>query len=144
MERKICILLLFALSIAGCNSEASGNAVADMGDIIKIQFSQITKEVQFFTYDDDGVTIKYFAVLSSDGQPRTAFDACDVCGGYKGYTQVGADIKCNNCGKVFSIDGLGTKNTGYGCWPSYLPNKIIGNDLVIKVSDIQEGRKRFI
>ena len=105
--------------------------------------SDLTDQVQFYNLDDRGVNIVYFAVLGSDGKPRIAFDACDVCGGYKGYEQQGNDIKCNNCGRVFSIDGLGTKNKGYGCWPSYLPHKIERDNLLIKISDIKDGRSRF-
>ncbi len=138
----IGILALFALLIAGCKGAITGGAVADSG-YVKIPLSQLSGNVQFYTYNDNGVEISYFAVLGSDGKPRTAFDACDVCGGYKGYEQRGSDIACRNCGRVFSIDGLGTKNKGYGCWPSYLPHEVRGNELLIKVSNIKEGRKRF-
>ena len=98
----------------------------------------------YMLINDGGVEISYFAVLGSDGEVRIAFDACDVCGGYKGYKQVGRDIKCKNCGRVFSIDGLGTQNKGYGCWPSYLPHEIKGNDVLIKTEDILNGKKRFV
>ena len=57
---------------------------------------------------------------------------------------MGSDIKCNNCGRVFSIDGLGTKNKGYGCWPSYLPHEVKGNDIIISIDDIKKDRKKFI
>jgi uncharacterized membrane protein len=144
MTGKIYILLLFLIIMAGCNSEAQTNPVSQDDGTIKIPLSEITTEVQFYTYDDNGVNIRYFAVLGSDGKPRTAFDACDVCGGYKGYSQVGNDITCNNCGSVFSIDEIGTKNTGYGCWPSYLPHSIEGDNLLIRVSDLKESRSKFV
>ncbi|MEE9525201.1 MAG: DUF2318 domain-containing protein [Candidatus Woesearchaeota archaeon] len=137
----IGILAFFALVIAGCG--ITGNSTAD-GDVIKIPLSSVSTDVQFYEYNDAGTRISYFAVLGSDGEVRTAFDACDVCGGYKGYQQQGSDIKCKNCGRVFSIDGLGTKNKGYGCWPSYLPHGIKGNNVVIKISDIKGGKHRFV
>ena len=56
--------------------------------------------------------VKYLAVLGTDGKPRVAFNACDVCGGAKGYVQKGTDIKCLSCGREFKIDGLGTENKG--------------------------------
>jgi len=138
----IGILTLLSLLIIGCGN-ITGDVVADKGDIT-ISLSDLTDEVQFYEYNSNDVRISYFAVLGSDGEPRTAFDACDVCGGYKGYKQQGDDIKCNNCGRVFSIDGLGTKNKGYGCWPSYLPHEIRGDNVHIKISDIENGRERFV
>jgi len=106
--------------------------------------SELSAQANFYTHDSNGVQISYFAVLGSDGEARTAFDACDVCGGSKGYKQVGSDIECRNCGKVFRIDGLGTQNKGYGCWPSYLPHKVQGNNILININDIEDGKHRFV
>lgn len=141
--KKIILMFILVLSvlIIGCGSK-TGNVVVT--DYVKIPLSDLSATVQFYEYNDDGVKINYFAVLGSDGQPRTAFDACDVCGGYKGYEQKGNDIRCRNCGRVFSIDGLGTKNKGYGCWPSYLPHEVKEEDILIKISDIKSGKNRFI
>ena len=68
--------------------------------------------------------------------------ACDVCGGY-GYTQQGNDIACKKCGKVFSIDGLGTKNKGYGCWPSFLSHTVDNENIIINIKDLEAGSFRF-
>jgi uncharacterized membrane protein len=134
-------LMILTILVSGC---ITGGASADRdGEYIKIPLSEISDEAKFYTLEDGGVEINYFVVLGSDGEPRTAFDACDVCGGSKGYRQDGTDIICNNCGKVFRIDGLGTKNRGSGCWPSYLPHEIKGDNLLIKISDITEGKHRF-
>jgi len=143
MKNKILIMFIIAttLFIVGCNG--TGKVIADT-EFVKIPLTDISNTVKFYEYNDGGVNINYFAVLGSDGKPRTAFDACDVCGGYKGYEQTGNDITCRNCGRVFKIDGLGTQNKGYGCWPSYLPHKIEGNNILIKISDIQTGRSKFI
>jgi uncharacterized membrane protein len=75
---------------------------------------------------------------------RTAFDACEVCyNANKGYSQVGSDMICNNCGLSFKIDGLGTSNKGSGCWPAYLPNEVKGDNVVIKKSDLEAGAYLF-
>ncbi len=89
--------------------------------------------------------IKYFLVLSPvDGLPRTAFDACDVCWSYyKGYSQQGYNMRCNNCGNTYSIDGLGTSNTGGGCWPGYLPMTNDGTDVSILISELEGGAHYF-
>ncbi|MFH1316494.1 MAG: DUF2318 domain-containing protein [Candidatus Woesearchaeota archaeon] len=144
--KNILIIILTVVGIlflAGCAGNATGATVVDPSGSIKIPLSELSEKAKFYEYDDDGVKISYFAVLGSDGKPRTAFDACDVCGGSKGYQQTGNDITCRNCGKVFSIDGLGTRNKGYGCWPSYLPHNVQGGDLLINVNDIKSGRHRF-
>lgn len=139
----ICCLLLLSFLIVGCGDDATGNVVDSEG-YLRISLSDLSEKVKFYSYNDAGVEISYFGVLGSDGKPRTAFDACDVCGGYKGYEQQGNDIMCRKCGRVFRIDGLGTKNKGYGCWPSYLPHEVKGNEILIKASSIKESRQRFV
>ena len=89
------IILLAAFFAYGCSvtgntiAGSSGSGVSSDGGYVSIQLSDLSNEVKFYEYDDNGVKIRYFAVLGSDGEPRTAFDACDVCGGYKGYRQEG-------------------------------------------------------
>jgi len=141
MKKIIIGMIVFSfLLISGCG--VTGNAVAE-GEVVKIPISEVSNKVKFYSFEDKGVEINYFAVLGSDGKVRTAFDACDVCGGYKGYVQQGNDIKCRNCGRVFSIDGLGSKNKGYGCWPSYLEHKVEGDNILIKINDLKKSRQRF-
>jgi len=138
-----------ALFVVGCSSETGNTNVKTSAElstnegVVKIDANTITKEVQKFNYNSNGVTVTYFAVKGTDGEIKTAFDACDVCGGKKGYTQQGTDIKCENCGKIFRIDGLGTQNKGYGCWPSYLSHNIENGQLIIKTSELDAGAYRF-
>jgi uncharacterized membrane protein len=111
---------------------------------VKISLSEINTNAKFYTYDADGVTVKYFAIRGSDGDVRVAFDACDVCyNAKKGYTQAGNDMQCINCGNRYSIDGLGTENLGGGCWPSYLPIEVNGDYVHIKISDLENKRNMF-
>lgn len=144
------IMILFALIsllllIAGCsNSSGNSNNNQNSGESIAIPLNSITEQVQKYEYTTSkGITVKYFAVLGADGEVRTAFDACDVCGGYKGYTQKGNDIECNNCGRVFSIDGLGTKNKDYGCWPSFLSHYVKDGNVIISARELEAGAHRF-
>jgi len=140
----ILVVVVLTTNIIG-NKEVSVNTDTDgkKDDTIRISLSELSDKVKFYELEDDGIKIRYFAVLGSDGKPRTAFDACDVCGGYQGYEQHGTDITCRKCGRTFTIDGLGTKNKGYGCWPSYLPYELDGDSLTLKLADIKEGRFRF-
>jgi uncharacterized membrane protein len=153
MKKQIMVLgliLVTALFILGCSGNESSNSkepatatTDDNSGLVSIPLDSVTNKVQKFDYNAKGVTVTYFAVRGSDGKVRTAFDACDVCGGKKGYKQQGTDIACINCGKVFKIDGLGTQNKGYGCWPSYLGHKIENGNVMIKTSEIEEGAFRF-
>jgi len=150
MKRNIIIfglMMLTALFIVGCSSNGNTNSATatseDSGELIEISADSITTTMQKFNYDANGVGVTYFAVRGGDGEIRTAFDACDVCGGAKGYKQQGTDIACINCGKVFKIDGLGTQNKGYGCWPSYLSHKVENGKVLIKTSELKAGASRF-
>ena len=105
--------------------------------------TDITNTAKFFRYNDNGVTIRYFAARGTDNLVRVATDACDVCfTEKKGYVQAGTAMKCINCGQVFSIDNLGTENLQGGCWPSYLPFTTDTENIVIKISDLSQ--KRFL
>lgn len=133
------------------NSQPTGLAVLKEsgqvieGDFVKIPVSEISSNAKWFSYDSQGVKIKYLAVKGSDGSIRTAFDACDVCfGAKKGYRQEGSFLVCNNCGKKFAIDSIGVENkTPGGCWPGYLPSTVSGSYLLIKKTDMESGKYRF-
>ncbi|MFH1683008.1 MAG: DUF2318 domain-containing protein [Candidatus Woesearchaeota archaeon] len=138
-------LVLLSLFLIGCaGNEATGNSVVKgSNQYVEIPVDEITTQLTKYDYNAKGIAVTYFAVKGTDGNIRTAFDACDVCGGKKGYHQQGTDIVCNNCGRVFSINGLGTQNKGYGCWPSYLPHKIENNQVIISTKDLEAGAYRF-
>ena len=103
--KKILLVLLFILFISACTSSnnINGDTVNEEG-FVTIPISSVTDSMQKYSYNANGVEVVYFTVLGSDGEIRTAFDACDVCGGYMGYKQQGEDVVCNKCGRVFNID----------------------------------------
>lgn len=113
---------------------------------VSIPLSEITTKAKYYEYDSERIKTKFFTVKANDGTIKTAFDACDVC--YtekKGYRQEGNYMVCNNCGNRYPIDGLGTKNkTPGGCWPSYLPNTLEGDNIIIKKSDLENNRRRAL
>jgi uncharacterized membrane protein len=100
-------------------------------------------KARFYEYkNNDGTTIKYFILKSSDGVVRAAFDACDVCWPEgKGYVQKGDYMVCRNCGRRFASVKVNVI-TG-GCNPGALQREVAGDNLVIKVKDIREGKKYF-
>ena len=100
-------------------------------------------KAKYFSYKaPSGKTIKFFALKSSDGVIRAAFDACDVCyQSKKGYRQEGDFMVCNNCGQRFA--SVRVNEVKGGCNPSPLERKIEGENLVIAVADILTGSKYF-
>jgi uncharacterized membrane protein len=96
-----------------------------------------------FTYKtDDGVTIRYFIMKSSDGVIRAAFDACDVCWPEnKGYTQQGDFMVCNNCGRRFP--SVRINEVHGGCNPAPLKRKLEQGTVIIQMADILQGKRYF-
>lgn len=115
------------------------------GQNVLIPLSDIAdNNFHFYSLDLGGTTVKYFIVKDKSGGVHTGFDACDVCyRAKKGYRQDGDYAKCNNCGRTFSISGIGTKNMGGGCWPGYLPSEVQGDNVLIKLSDLEGGKHYF-
>jgi len=141
----ILVAVLFfsnGFGLFGTNSSPgiTGSVVAST--TFKISMSDITQQAKWYEYDSDGVNIRFFAVKADDGSVKTGFDACDVCYmSNKGYRQEGQYMICNNCGNRYPISGLGEKNrNGGGCWPGYLPSLVNGDNLIIKESDLENGR----
>ena len=147
--RNVFVVLVVMLSLLGCAGQSASAPEIQTTkngppDSVGIKLSDVSTNVDHYIYDSNGVQIRYFIVKGSDGVVRTAFDACEVCyRSKKGYTQVGNDVKCNNCGLSFQIDGLGTKNKGTGCWPAYLPHEVQGDNVIIKKSDLEAGSYLF-
>jgi uncharacterized membrane protein len=90
----------------------------------------------------DGISVRYFVLKSSDGILRAAFDACDVCWrSGKGYYQEGDYMVCRNCGKRFA--SIKVNEIKGGCNPAPLKRQVTGENLVIQINDILEGRQYF-
>ena len=110
------------------DDDAGDDDTGDDDDVewVTIQVSSLSTDVQYFTHETgDGITVEYFGVMGSDGEPHLAFDACEVC--YPaglGYSQSGGEMVCNNCGNRFAIDSIGTENQGGGCWHGYIELRV--------------------
>jgi len=90
----------------------------------------------------EGTPINFFILKSSDGIVRAAFDACDVC--WKaglGYYQEGDVMVCRNCGQRFA--SVKVNEVRGGCNPAPLNREVVGDQLVIKVKDILDGKRYF-
>ena len=100
-------------------------------------------KARHFKYSfNDGITVKYFIVKSSDGIIRAAFDACDVCWpAGKGYYQQGDVMVCRNCSRQFA--SVLVNEVKGGCNPAPLNRKVEGDEVVIQVADIMTGKQYF-
>jgi len=140
---------IFMITIGGNQNSIDNRTINESTvkskDELIIPLSDIGDEVSFYSYDSDGVNIKYFAVRDSEGDVRVALDACDLCyNEKKGYRQINDVMQCINCGNQYPIDGLGTENTYGGCWPSYLPIDLDDDNIIIKISDLESKRYMFL
>jgi uncharacterized membrane protein len=100
-------------------------------------------QAQYFQYPlDNGNTVRFFILKSSDGIVRAAYDACDVCWREgKGYYQDGDFMVCRNCGQRFA--SIKVNEIKGGCNPAPLNRTIVGDKLVIKIADILQGSQYF-
>ncbi len=128
----------------GTYAPASATNTSAGSDYVTIPISEVGKDARFYTYDSGGTQVRFFAARGPDGNVHVATDACDVCyQSHKGYHQSGTAMQCNNCGKAFSIDHIGTKNTAGGCWPSYLPMNLNGSDALVARSALDAKAYMF-
>ena len=99
-------------------------------------------KARHYDFDNGDMTIRYFILKSTDGVIRAAFDACDVCWPEgKGYYQEGDTMVCRNCGRRF--DSVRINEVKGGCNPAPLNRSVEGDQLVIKVDDILQGKTYF-
>jgi uncharacterized membrane protein len=107
--------------------------------------SSVTTIARWFTYDSNGVDVKYFLVKGSGGKIHLGTDACYECYERKiGYRQNGDEMVCNKCSQTFPINGIGTENLEKeGCWPSYIPFETNGDSITIRMSDLDAKRSMF-
>ena len=99
-------------------------------------------QARHFDHQVGDLTVRYFVIKSSDGVVRAAFDACDVCwpAGI-GYVQEGDVMICRNCGRRFA--SIRINDVEGGCNPAPLKRAVDGDQLVIQVADIAEGKGYF-
>ena len=157
MKKKIVLISIIMIGaivfLAGCTGTTQNNSNTNTnpksppqvtGTAVLIPTSDISTTAAMYSYDSNGVTIRYFALKDKQGTVHVAFDACDVCyAAKKGYKQVGDDMQCLNCGRQFAVTSIGIENTNGGCWPSYLPMTINGSSVTIKIADLVDKQFMF-
>ena len=137
----VAVVSAFALNIPGLGKYESTKPV---NGVVTIPVTKVSDgKAHYYRFEDGGKDIAFVVVKGSDGNYRTAFDACDSCfRAKKGYEQKGSVLVCKNCNRQFAIDRIGPHEVG-GCNPSYLPSKASGNGITITTADLKAGARYF-
>ena len=140
--------LAFYLFQSGFNSKPQARTPAIQPEVSATEVSFPLQafgdgQAQYFQYPvGNGITVRFFIIMSSDGVVRAAYDACDVCWREgKGYYQDGDFMVCRNCGQRFA--SVKVNEIKGGCNPAPLNRTIAGDKLVLKIADIVQGSQYF-
>jgi uncharacterized membrane protein len=140
-KKLISLSILLILLIAGSNAHAlfggKFKTLKPKEGNLYIPIKKVNDGMAhyFKAKADDGTTVDFFLVQSTDGVIRAAIDSCDVCyRSGKGYVQEGNVMVCTNCGRRFATDRI--NEIKGGCNPAPLKRLIQGENLVISMADI--------
>jgi uncharacterized membrane protein len=122
---------------------AAGGGIPASPDVVAYPVTMFEDgKARHFELAHGDIIVRYFILKSADGVIRAAFDACDVCWpAGKGYFQEGDVMVCRNCGRRF--DSIRINEVKGGCNPAPLKRAVDGDRVVIRVTDIIEGRPYF-
>jgi hypothetical protein len=133
-------------NVGGINSAAANKkyplVLADASGAMSFPVASLADgKARFFSTNlPDGKPINFFLIKSSDGVIRAAIDACDVCySARKGYHEEGDFLVCNNCGQRFPSAKI--NEVKGGCNPAPLTRTTVGDNVVIKISDLQKDNR---
>lgn len=137
----LAVVSAFALNIPGFGKYQAAKAV---NGVVTIAVAKVSDgRAHFYQYEDGGKKIAFVVVKASDGQYRTAFDACDACfRAKKGYEQKGDLLVRQNCNRKFAIDRIAAHEVG-GCNPSFLPGKASSTSIIVTAADLKAGARFF-
>ncbi len=145
------MLILLGVGLSGCNENRDNHnepnqSLDNISETeVGIPLSAIGDIAKFYSYDANGIEVKFFAVKGSDGDVHVAFDACENCYDKKtGFRQDGEMMICISCPvEEYAINDLGTENTVGDCWPGYLPIIINDGYVIIEKSDLEQNKWMF-
>lgn len=115
--------------------------VTDVNGSARIPLSEVNDtNIHYYKYNANGVWVRFFTIKASDDSIRTAFDACLVCGN-DGYYKSGNVVVCKKCRMNIDIDDVGIISGG--CNPIPLESQITSLEVIIEVSELENGRQYF-
>lgn len=117
------------------SSQASAESVVtvEKGGYLSIPIKDLSQTASFYKADLGDTEVEIVALKDSNGNLRTAFNACQVCysSGRGYYVQDGDYLVCQNCGNSFTIDQVGVLSGGCNPWP------ILDDDRTVTDDEIQ-------
>ena len=140
----VCVLMVVLVGVYFFMGQSQKPSVAAATDQLTFPVETFSDgKARHYEYKlGDGTQINFFALKSSDGIIRAAFDACDVCWrAGKGYYQQGDYMVCRNCGQRFA--SVKVNEIKGGCNPAPLDREVAEGKLLIKVNDILKGKPYF-
>lgn len=99
--------------------------------------------VRAFCYDGSaGRKLRFLLARDSDGKIHSVFDACRQCYKYhEGYTWSHGYVICRWCGTRYRIKNISVGKAS--CAPVPLASRVHGNEVAIKVKNIEAGKWLF-
>jgi FTR1 family protein len=124
---------------------------------VRVPVSEVSdNNVHRYAITDRGLTIRFFVLRTGFGKFATAFDACYACYSYGRYYLKNGELICSQCDAPFPLNKLRLTREeaepdennsgsmeGNGCAPIYLPSRLHGGNIEIKLTDLQSKRKYF-
>ncbi len=124
-----------------------GETLQVNGDKVLVEEKKISDgNIHFFNYYSPTAkkTIYFFIIKASDGTYRVAANACEVCfGSLKGFSQVGDQIRCENCRVLYSIDQIALQKGGCNPRPIDKDTKVVDGQLEISLAAIEDSADLF-
>lgn len=127
--------------------QASTNQVVDANmTAVTIPLNQISQTATWYEYNVSGATVRFFAVMDSNGTIHTAFDECWMCWNARlGFSQDGEYMVENCCNMSFPISQITKEGcSGDNCYPIFLQSMVVGDDLMITKSALVAQRFIFL
>jgi len=125
----------------------AGETATATGDQILIDEAKVKDgNLHAFNYFSEraGKNIYFFVVQASDGTYRAAANACEVCyDSKKGFTQVGDQIRCENCRTMYTKDQIAMQKGGCNPRPIDKNVTVSNGQLGIKVADVEASADLF-
>jgi FTR1 family protein len=158
---SICIIFFLGVGdIFSSNTEMDLSAktlITPASGLIEIPVTQVSdNNLHRFSIVDRGLTIRFFVLRTGFGKFATAFDACYACYSYGRYYLKNGELICSQCDAPSPLSKLHTTRgeaepdennsgsmEGNGCAPIYLPSRLSGGNIEVKLSDLQTKRKYF-
>lgn len=158
---SICIIFFLGVGdIFSSNHEMDLTAKAlpaPSSGLIEIPVTEASdNRLHRYSIDDRGLTIRFFVLRTSFGKIATAFDACYACYSYGRYYLKNGELICSQCDAPSALSKLHLAREeaepdennsgsmeGNGCTPIYLPSRMRGGNIEVKLTDLQAKRKYF-